>query len=237
MRRSQPVKAQPTKIDIQIQTKPTFFDTPQNEMDAGSKTLSARVIVANVLTCEGARTSILFLGAKHFLPFGFTPACSSLPRPNLQVEFRRRRWTHTFDQRRSHHCRGPDNDRGSGKGAQRRRPCSRLLSRRPELQNDYGPEFQQETHRDCAQDRDHAGAASPRRRSEAPSETIRRQENCARCQTRHVRCGGFRWRAVVPAWRTTRLARFSGFRFGRNGELLQQWNDMPTAADLAAVIK
>src|SRR5438128_4870064 len=78
MSRSQPVKAQPTKINIQIQTKPTFFDTPQNEMDAGSKTLSARVIVANVLTREGARTSILFLGAKHFLPFGFTPACSSL---------------------------------------------------------------------------------------------------------------------------------------------------------------
>src|SRR5438045_9709421 len=82
MRRSQPVKAKPTKIDNQIQTKPTFFGTPQNEMEAGSQTLSARVIVANVLTCESARTSILFLGAKHFLPLGFTPACSSLPRPN-----------------------------------------------------------------------------------------------------------------------------------------------------------
>src|SRR5205814_4995123 len=213
MRRSQPVKAQLTKIDNQTQTKPTFFGTPQNEMHAGSQTLSARVIVANVLTCEPARISILFLGAKHFLPFGFTPACSSLPRPNLQVEFRRRRRTHAFDQRRSYHCRGPDNDRGSGEGAQCRRPCSRLLSRRSELQNDYGPEFQQETHRDCAQDRDRAGAASPRRRSEAPSEAIRRKENCARCQRRHVRGGGFRWRAFVPAWRTTRLAGFSGFRF------------------------
>ena len=30
---------------------------------------------------------------------------------------------------------------------------------------------------------------------------------------------------------------FRVFVFGRNGELLQQWNDMPTAADLAAVIK
>src|SRR5882724_1084036 len=213
MRRSQPVKAQPTKIDNQTQTRPTFFGTPQNEMDAGSQTLSARVIVANVLTCEPARTSILFLRAKRFLPLGFTPAGSSLRRPNLQVEFYRRRWTHTFDQRRSRHCRGRDNDRGSGEGAQRRRPCSQLLSRRPELQNDYGPEFQQETQRDRAQDRDHAGAASPRRRSEALSETIRRKENCARCQTRHVRCDGFRWCAVVPARRTTRLAGFSRFRF------------------------
>ena len=30
---------------------------------------------------------------------------------------------------------------------------------------------------------------------------------------------------------------FRVFVFGRNGELLQQWNDVPTAADLAAVIK
>src|SRR5438552_18868081 len=101
MRRSQPIKAQPTKIDIQIQTKPTFFGTPQNEMDAGSQTLSARVIVANVLTCERARTSILFLGAKHFLLFTFTRACSSVPSPNLQVEFQRRTWTHPSDRRRS----------------------------------------------------------------------------------------------------------------------------------------
>ena len=30
---------------------------------------------------------------------------------------------------------------------------------------------------------------------------------------------------------------FRVFVFGRNGELLQQWNDLPSAADLAAVIK
>ena len=30
---------------------------------------------------------------------------------------------------------------------------------------------------------------------------------------------------------------FRVFVFGRNGELLQQWNDVPTAADLAAVVK
>ena len=30
---------------------------------------------------------------------------------------------------------------------------------------------------------------------------------------------------------------FHVFVFGRSGELLQQWNDVPTAADLAAVVK
>ena len=32
-------------------------------------------------------------------------------------------------------------------------------------------------------------------------------------------------------------AGFHVFVFGRNGELLQQWNDVPSGADLAAVLK
>src|SRR5260370_37788426 len=128
MRRSQPEKPQATKIDNQTHTTPTFFGTAQDEMDAGSQTLSARVIVANVLTCEPARTSILFLGAKRFCAFGFTPACNSFRWANLLVQFYRRGWTHTFHQRRSRHYRCPDNPCGFGQGARRWGPWSRLLS-------------------------------------------------------------------------------------------------------------
>src|SRR5260370_36871062 len=112
MRRSQPVKPQATKIDNQTLTTPTFFGTAQNEMDAGSQTLSALVIVANVLTCEPARTSILFLGAKRFSVFGFTPACNSFRWANLFAHFYRPGRPHTFRDRRSRHYRCPDNIAG-----------------------------------------------------------------------------------------------------------------------------
>src|SRR6266566_9648808 len=87
MRRSQPTKPQATKIDNQKHTAPIVFFTAQNEVDAGSQALSARVIAANVLTCEPARTSILFLGAKRFSAFGFTPACNSFRRAIYSFNF------------------------------------------------------------------------------------------------------------------------------------------------------
>ena len=128
----------------------------------------------------------------------------------------------------------------SGEGAQRRRPCSRLLSRQPELQNDYGPEFHVKQHSaDRAQDRDHAGAASPRRRSEAASEHDTTQRKLREMpDTTSFAVTDFDGDAVVPARRTTRLAGFSRFSSSvekasccSNGTMCQR------AADLAAVIK
>src|SRR6266699_4865077 len=87
MRRSQPVKPQATKIDNQKHATPIFFCTAPTEVAAGSQALSARVIAANVLTCKPARTSILFLGAKRFSAFGFTPACNSFRRAIYSFNF------------------------------------------------------------------------------------------------------------------------------------------------------
>src|SRR5207302_9577296 len=68
-RRSSDLKPQAEKIDKQTHAILAFVGNARRQEDAVGQNLSARVIVANVFSCEAARTSILFLHEGSFFAF------------------------------------------------------------------------------------------------------------------------------------------------------------------------
>ena len=102
MRRSQPVKAQPDK-DRQPDTAPDSLLAPANEMRRGSQTLSARVIVANVLLVSLRAHQFFFVGTKQFPSSWFYPCMQfSATGQIYKLNFTDADGRNTFDQRDGH---------------------------------------------------------------------------------------------------------------------------------------